>query len=442
MDFKDRKNEQKEIKVILDSNKFEFLIIYGRRRVGKTELILETTKHKKRLYYLATTEKNAERFHNTCVEYNSNANNIKQDFEALIDYFKDKADVIIIDEFQNLIKENPSIISIFQSLVDTKLNKTKLKLILLGSSISIITSKVLSYQSPLYGRRTASFKLKPINFFDMKEFFPGKSLQELIEIYGFSDGIPYYIIKINDRENFWKWLEEQLKGEIRFLRDEIDFITRYEFENPSTYKVILEAIANGKNKLNEIKQYTKFKRTDLSPYLKNLLEVDMIKREIPLTKNLKSRNGRYFIKDNFLSFWFKFIYSNLSSIETGSFKINRIKDNYSEYLGRIFENIVFQYIVRNDLIDADKMGRWWFKDKEIDLIALNDKHKEATFIECKWKDNVNPSEIFKSLKEKARHFEWNNGKRKEKYIIFAKSFSKKIEEENLKLIDLREMQGS
>ena len=168
----------------------------------------------------------------------------------------------------------------------------------------------------------------------------------------------------------------------------------------------------------------------------------MIKREIPLTKNLKSRNGRYFIKDNFLSFWFKFIYSNLSSIETGSFKINRIKDNYSEYLGRIFENIVFQYIVRNDLIDADKMGRWWFKDKEIDLIALNDKHKEATFIECKWKDNVNPSEIFKSLKEKARHFEWNNGKRKEKYIIFAKSFSKKIEEENLKLIDLREMQGS
>ncbi|MDP4039910.1 MAG: ATP-binding protein [Candidatus Pacearchaeota archaeon] len=440
MEFKDRKNELKEIKSILDSKNFEFLIIYGRRRIGKTELILESTKNKKRIYYLATTEKNAERFYNVCLEYSKDVGKLKQDIEIIIDYLKDKTEVIIIDEFQNLIKENGNILNIFQSLIDTKLKHTKLKLILLGSSVSIITSKVLSYKSPLYGRRTASFKLKPINFFDLKEFFPNKSLQELIEIYGFSDGIPYYIIKINEKENFWKWFENEIKQERSFLRDEIDFIMRYEFDNPSTYKIILEAIANGKSKLNEIRQYTKLERTDISPYIKNLLDVDLIKREVPLTENLKSRNGRYFISDNFLSFWFRFIYPNSSSIESGLFKIERIKEKYAEYIGKIFEKVVLQYIIKNKIIEADKIGRWWFKDKEIDLIALNEKNKEATFIECKWKEGINPISLLHDLKEKAIHFEWHNNKRKEKYFLFAKSFSKEIEDKDVTLIEIKDMQ--
>lgn len=439
MEFRDRKTEQKEIKEVLNSNKFELLILYGRRRVGKTELILETTKHKKRLYYLATTENNLERFYNESIKFDQSISNLKKDWEVLFDYIKDKTEVIVIDEFQNLIKENKNIISLFQAIVDTKLNKSKVKLILLGSSISIINSKVLSYKSPLFGRRTASIKLRPISFVDLKEFFPKASIKELIEIYSLADGIPFYLIKIE--KDFWEWLEKEIKQEKSFIRDEVDFLTKYEFENSGTYKLILEAIANGKNTLNEIKNYIKVERTDLSQYIKNLLEVELIKREVPILDNIKSRNGRYFLKDNFLSFWFRFIYPNLSGIESNLFEIDFIKKNYAEYLGKIFENCVKETLIKKKAIEFNKIGRWWHKEKEIDLIAINEKNNQVTFIECKYKDNMNPTKILMELKEKSKYFNWRNEKRNERFIIFAKSFKERIKEKDLELYDIRDLES-
>lgn len=426
MEFKNRTNELKELKDVLNSKKFEFLIIYGRRRVGKTELILQATKNKKRIYYLGVGKKNLERFYNQCVEYDGEVSNLKQDFEVLIDYLKDKTDVIIIDEFQNLIKEDDNIIHTLQSVIDTKLKNSNLKLIVLGSSVSIISSKVLSYSSPLYGRRTGSIKLKPVNFFDLSKFFSKADLEELIEIYGFADGIPFYLIKIE--KEFWKWLSKEIKQQRSFLIDEVDFLMRYEFDDPSTYKLILEAIANGNTKLNEIKNFVKLPRTDLSPYLKNLIEVDLIKREVSITKNVKSRNGRYFLKDNFLKFWFKFIYPNMSSIESGIFKRELITKNYAEYLGFIFENVAIQFLINKKNFNFSKIGRWWYQDKEIDIVALDEQKKEVLFGECKWSENVDAKRIIKSLEEKKDFVEWNNQSRKETFVVFAKSFRKKIKE--------------
>jgi uncharacterized protein len=426
MEFKNRKNETREIKEILSSKKFEFLILYGRRRIGKTELILHATKNKKTLYYLAVGEKNIERFYNSCKLIDRNVANLRKDFEVLVDYLKDKIDVLIIDEFQNLIKEDKNILHVFQSLIDTKLKNSKMKLVLLGSSVSMITSKVLDYKSPLYGRKTYSMKLKPINFFDLREFFPKKSAEELTEIYGFADGIPYYLIKIT--RPFWKFLEKETFEDKGFIRDEVDFLMRYEFEDASTYKLILEAIANGKTKLGEIKDFIHVSRTDLSPYLKNLIEVDLIKREIPVTENTKSRNGRYYLKDNFLKFWFKYIYPNLSSIESKVFNVDLIKREYSEFLGGIFESVSKEYLIRSKIFEFNKIGRWWHKDKEIDILALDEKDKKILFCECKWKEKVNAEKILRELKEKTKYVEWNNQNRNESFVVFAKSFSKKIKE--------------
>jgi len=432
MEFKDRKKETKEIQEVLNSDKFEFLVLYGRRRVGKTELILNSIKKKKAIYYFSVGEKNLERFYETCKGFDKEIEKLRMDFEVIIDYLKDKIDVLVIDEFQEMIKEDKNILNIFQALIDTKLKNSKLKLIFLGSSVSMINSKVLSYQSPLYGRKTNSMKLKPINFFDMHEFFPDKTMQELVEIYGFADGIPFYLIKIDSP--LWGFIQKEVSEEKGFLKDEVNFLMKYEFEDTSTYKLILEAIANGKNKLGEIKDFIKVKRTDLGPYLQNLIDVDFIKREVPITENLKSRDGRYCLKDNFLNFWFKYIYPNLSSIESKAFDVSFIKDNYSEYLGRIFEKVCEEFTIKNDFFKFNRVGRWWYKDKEIDVIALNDSKKEILFGECKWKEKVNALEILKDLEEKSQFVDWNLGKRKESFAVFAKSFSKKVNEFNGKKV--------
>lgn len=422
--FKDRKAEIKELKETLNKKGFAFEIIYGRRRIGKTELILQATKKKRRVYYLATGENNLERFYNVCTDYNKNVGKLKKDYEVLFDYLKDNTEVVIIDEFQNIIKENPEFLNLFQAIIDTKLKNSNLKLFILGSSVSMITSKVLSYQSPVYGRKTASLKLKNISFLDLKKFFPKADAEEIIRIYGFADGIPFYLIKID--KSFWDWIEDELKREKGFLRDEVDFLMKLEFEDSSTYKLILNAIANGKNTINEIKNFINVQRTDITPYIRNLIEVDFIKREVPITENQKSRFGRYYLKDNFLKFWFRYIYLNLSSLEQGIFKVEGIKKDYPSYLGQIFEEVVKQSLTSFKFFDFSKMGRWWHKDKEIDVVALNEESKEALFGECKFQDKVNAEKIVFELKDKAQYVNWNNKKRKEYFAVFAKSFKNKI----------------
>lgn len=426
--FKDRKKELKEMQDVLGSGKFELMILYGRRRIGKTELALKGTEKKKRVYYLAVGENNLERFYSACAAAFPEIAVIKPDWEALFGFLKDKAEVVIIDEFQNLIKENSSIVNLFQSIVDLTLKNSKMKLFLLGSSVSMITSMVLEESSPLYGRRTGSMCLKAISFFDLRLFFPRASMEELVELYSFADGIPFYLVKIDDE--FWHWLEKELKSGKSFLKDEVDFLMKYEFEDASAYKLILEAIANGKTKLNEIKDFIKVKRTDLTPYIKNLIEVKMVERIVPITENEKSRRGRYYLGDFFLKFWFRHIYRNLSSIEEGIFNAGIIKKEYSEYLGEVFEHIARQYMVKemHSALKFNKIGKWWHKGAEIDIVAFDEAGKKAIFAECKWKERVNAMELAKQLNEKTSMVEWNNEERKEIFVIFAKSFSKKIAE--------------
>jgi len=438
--FKDREKELKELNESLESDRFEFIVIYGRRRIGKTELILKATEGRKRIYYLAVGEKNLERFHGLCVQRYPEASKLKADWESLFEFLKGRVDVIVIDEFQNLIQEDSNILNLFQSITDIVLKNSKLKLFLLGSSVSIMTSTVLEHKSPLYGRRTGSLELKAVPFSYLDKFFPGYDIKELVEIYGFADGIPFYLVRIDKR--FWPWLQEETRRQRGFLRDEMDFLMKYEFADSSTYKLILEAIAHGKTKMNEIKDYIKVKRTDISPYLSNLLKVKMVKREVPITENIKSRMGRYYLSDNFIKFWFRYIYPNLSSIEEGIFDTNIIKSDYSSYLGHVFEDVCKQFLIkgmeRRQGLLFTRMGRWWHKDREIDIVALNEQTKEILFAECKWQDNVSPKKILVELMEKAKLVDWNTGKRKEHYAIFAKSFSSRNVPREVMLFDLKD----
>ncbi|RLF63799.1 MAG: ATP-binding protein, partial [Thermoplasmata archaeon] len=388
----------------LSSDGFELIVIYGRRRVGKTRLVLEAIKEFPHVYYLAVEGDNVRHFKETAERVFPEVRYAREDWEALLHALRDK--IIVIDEFPNLIKEDPGVLSVFQRAIDTDLSSSNTKLILLGSSVSMMTEKVLSYKSPLYGRRTGSMKLKPLKFFHLGEFFPRASWEELVEVYGMTDGIPFYIAQV--RLPFWEWLDEELKNPVSFFRDEVDFLLRYKFTETRTYRRILEAIALGKTTPKEIRDFTGMRHSEITPYLRNLIETGLVVREVPITEKPNSKLGRYYVADNFLAFWFRFVYPNLSLMEEGIFDVNEIRGAYNHYLGPIFEKIARQFLIELNRAEKlpfkfTKVGKWWRKGEEIDLVALNERERKALFVEAKWKElsKREARGILKDLERKA-----------------------------------------
>ncbi len=383
--FVDREEELRVLRERLRSDGFELVVIYGRRRIGKTRLVLESVRGSEYVYYLAVEGDNLRYFKRVASRVVPELRYSMEDWESYFNFLKDR--VVIIDEFPNLIREDPRVVSVFQRVVDTVLRGTRTKLILLGSSVSVMSSKVLSYRSPLYGRRTASIKLGPLKFHHLRGFFPQVGWEELVEIYGLTGGVPYYAEKV--RPPFWEWLEGELRRPDTFLKDEVDFLMKYEFSDVSTYKKILEAIAFGKNTPKEIREYLRMRHSDITPYLRNLIETGFVTREVPVTEGPKSRRGRYYIADNFTAFWFRYIYPNLSAIEEGIFDVSEVRRDYPNYLGWVFEKIGKQLLIelgkrRKLPFKPTRIGKWWYKDLEVDIVALNRRKRKALLVEVKW----------------------------------------------------------
>ncbi|WP_218261498.1 ATP-binding protein [Saccharolobus shibatae] len=412
MNMVDRERELQALKKRLSSNDLELIIIYGRRRIGKTFLILNAVNGYDFIYYLATEKNNLIKFKELVESKYEEIKYVKEDWEAIFHYLRDK--IIIIDEFPYMIKEDESILSTFQKIVDETLKGSKTKLILLGSSVSMMEDAI-SYKSPLYGRRAASIELKELKFKDLKGF--NLSLIDAIHVYGFAGGVPFYLTKV--KTPFLKWINAELKEVDSFIKDEIDFMLRYEFSEIGTYKEILHAISFGKNTLGEIKDFVRISG-DVSSYLNKLEKIGIIGKEFPYKMK---KGARYYIKDNFTLFWFTFIYPNLSLIEEGIFEIK--EDEYNVYSGRIFEKIAREYV--KDVYKV-KVERLWFKDVEIDIYG------DGIAGECKWSEGINGEKVLYELKRKVEDL----GLDVKKYLIFAKSFSKTNEE--AEFIDLKKLE--
>ncbi|MCY0858841.1 MAG: ATP-binding protein [Sulfolobaceae archaeon] len=418
MIFVNRENELEAIKKRLESDSLELIIVYGRRRIGKTSLVLKAIEGSPYVYYLAVEGKNnLLKFKQTAEKAFPELKHIKEDWESLFYALRDK--VIVIDEFPYLIEEDSSIPSVFQRIVDETLKGTKTKIILIGSSISMM-SDLLSYKSPLYGRRTSSIELKELKFKDLSKF--NFDIVEGIRVFGFAGGVPYYLTKV--KTPFLKWINEELKKVDSFIKDEMDFLLRYEFREISTYKEILLAIAMGKNTLGEMRDFVRV-GGEISSYIKKLERIGLVKREVPVLEKKISKRGRYIIADNFTNFWFRFIYPNLSEIEEGNYEIS--EDEYNEYLGKVFEDIARQYL--RDKYKLKNLGRYWYKDIEIDIL---DKGLNVAG-ECKWSDNVDGVRALYELKDKLERLNLNV----KRFVLFAKSFSRT--ESGAEYIDLKKL---
>lgn len=457
--FVNRKEELDFLEERYKSASAEFVVLYGRRRVGKTELLLKFLENKKGVYFLASTEgdrQNIRDFSKVAGRFIGDENLGRLEFDGWQSFFetlfghktfdamlKKEKVVIILDEFPFLIQSNRNIPSIFQKIWELIVGRENVMLILSGSAIAVMESDVLDKKSPLYGRRTCQWQLQPLHFSHLAEFLP-YSLEELAMVWYIVGGIPAYIPKFNPEVRFWENVRNAVLKKGSYLYMEAETLLNYEFREPKNYKLMFKAIALGCNTLGEICNHTGLDKSMVSKYLEVLKKLYIIREEAPVTASRKFKRRLYFVSDPYFNFWFRYVYPNRIDLEAGRSEevLALVKKDFSEYSGPMFEVLVDELIRTRYVLKEfsfSKIGRWWHKDKEIDLVALNDQAKEILFCECKWQDKVDAKKVLSELKEKSKFVDWNNDKRTENYAIFAKSFKEKIKEQNLMLFDLKDL---
>ena len=435
-------------------------MLYGRRRVGKSELIKQFIKNKKAIYLHSTQEVEKEligSFSVDIAEYFKDSAlmvNPFSQFRQVAEYLK-KKDVseliLVIDEFPYLVDANKATPSILQKYWDTHFLSAGFHIILCGSSIGAMETEVLGRKSPLYGRRTGQWKVDPLPFAEFVKFFPNTEFEKLIEFYSITGGIPLYILEFDGSKTVYENARVAIATRGSLLYQETDIILKEELREPKTYFSILKEISNGKNTLNELSNALGVERTTLTRYLNTLEELDLIELIKPITSEEKSRNTNYILKDNYFKFWFGFIYPFIKDLDSFIFDgfTRNFKENFNTYVGKQFEIVCMEALKQTNPINSTNLGKWWgayrdleTKDRkiaEIDIVSINEQTKEILFAECKWQEKVNAKKILAQLKEKTKFVQWNNENRIEHYTIFAKSFKQKIKEPGLTLFELKDM---
>ena len=457
--FFNRTQELKFLEKHYATQAAELVVIYGRRRVGKTELVLKFSRDKPHIYFLADRRpepqlmRELKQAMSRYLQDESFAKLALNDWTELFQEFakwnKSEHVVIVIDEFPILIESNRAIVSIFQKIWDLNLKNTRIMLILLGSSVAMMETEVLNYKSPLYGRRTAQWKLEPLKLPDVKPFFPKYDLATLAHVYGCLGGIPAYLQKFNSQLSFWENVRQKILQKGEFLYEEAEFLLREELREPRNYAAILKAIAQGAKSYGEILNETGLDKSMVSKYISVLEDLGFTKRIYPIGAKPKLRKGQYVIADNYLNFWFMYIFPNKTELEAGNTQLvlNQIRKSYNKHLGRIFEQIVFELLKemqrKHKLPFAfTEIGKWWYKDTEIDIAATDSEKLTVTFLETKWStiNRQDAQRILSNLKAKARLFRWAH--QKENYGIVAKKIAEKqqLRDKGYIVLDLEDLE--
>lgn len=430
--FVNRKNELSTLETLYKEGRPQLVIVYGRRRVGKTRLLLEFLKGKNALYFYIPRggEETILGELSRIVEDEFFRGFKFKDFPAFLEYLAKRLEektVIVIDEFQRL-SEVEGAISYIQKFWDEKFSKTSSMLILSGSSIGSIKRVAFHGDAPLYGRRTFSIKVTPFKFLEVREWFPNMAPENLVKIYAAFGGTPAYLEKIDEKLTPEENIVELILKKGSVLYDEPEYLLLEELRVPTHYMDILTAISLGKCYLSEIADFTKIKRENLTTYLNSLELLELISREYPVL--VEKKRSRYYIVDQFFEFWFKFVRPNKVALELGLEKNvwNNISEEFNSYLGKVFEKISKEYIVSKiksgDLgIDADVIGKWQYGGEEVDLIAYSTKEGKGIVFEVKWKElsYEDAKRTLTRLIEKSYHIRVD----KKVYGLIAKRLSEK-----------------
>ncbi len=434
--FVGREKELAELNKAYNSQSFEMPVIYGRRRVGKTQLISEFIKDKRAIYMQArrtNSETNLKMLSQAILSESPAASgagysNFDDAFNALGELAKTERLVFVIDEFPYLAQSFPEISSLLQEKIDHLFApNTKLMLILCGSSMSFMEEQVLGYESPLYGRRTLQIKVEPFDFFTAKLLWKSMSNEDAALCYGITGGIPAYAAKIDPKLSLEKNIIQLYLTPSAYLFEEPSNLLMQECRNPEQYDAIIQAIASGKSKISEIASTTSIPASNTKLYIDKLASLGIVKRELPFGET-SNKKAVYALNDQMFRFWFRFIPQNIGLIQNDMAQIvyKRIKELLNDYMGNVFEIICEQFIyklARESKLDVlpARIGRWWGTDKrtktqeEIDII-VDDACGASIFCECKWRNEKTSHSVLEKLMYRSELFQRND----KRYMLFAK----------------------
>ena len=435
--FIGRDKEISALERLYQSNKFEFVVIYGRRRVGKTALINHFIDGKKAIYFMgveSNEKQNLENFSKSIIEYSSGIQTETSfsSYQAALEYvFKlseNERVILAMDEYPYVARSSKSLATTLQMLIDKYKDNSKLMLILCGSSMSYMEDHVLAYKAPLYGRRTAQMKIMPFDFEECCAYLDGFSDEDKAYIYGIVGGTPQYLLQIEDKLSVEENLKNTYLNPMSFLFEEPLNLLKQEVREPAIYNAIITAVATGHSKMSEISTKAGESTTVCSGYLKNLIDLGIIKKETPYGEKV-SKKTIYSIEDNMFYFWYRFVLDNSSAIARGAVNLvyRKIETQRNDYMGRIFEEICAQYLWKM-LLDGDapieftSLGRWWGNDPrkkmqvEIDIMGEQDS-TSAIFAECKWRNENVDLDVLETLIDRSGLFHYT----KVHYFLFSKT---------------------
>lgn len=426
--FIGRERELASLNKLYTSEKFEFAVIYGRRRVGKTALITQFIRDKRAVYFMgveSNARQNLENLSKNIMELTTGVQTETAflSFQAALEYVFQLAEkerlILVIDEYPYVARSSKSLTSTLQLLIDKYKDSSKLLLILCGSSMSYMEDHVLAYKAPLYGRRTAQMKLLPFDFYDTCRYFKNFSPEDKALIYGIAGGTPQYLLQMNDRLSVEDNIKNTFLNPTSALFEEPENLLKQEVREPALYNAIITAIATGASRMAEISAKIGEDTSVCASYLKNLMTLGLIQRETPYGEKA-SRKSIYAIGDNMFRFWYRFVPENNSVIARGASDLayRRIEPYLSDYMGKVFEKICEQYLWRLLLkgespVEFRELGRWWGTDpssrsqEEIDIMGEQDKDT-ALFAECKWTNEKVDVGVLETLVKRSHLFHYKN----------------------------------
>ena len=461
--FIGREAELKFLNDKYEENGGQLIVLYGRRRVGKTETLREFCKGKPHAFFSCTQTTDPVQLRNFSIrmmkedipakDYISAFTDWERAFRAVLDLpYGNSKKLLVIDEFPYMCKGNPSIPSILQNLWDAAFRDSNVMIILCGSAMSFIEKELLAEKNPLYGRATGIYKMREMGFYDAVKFFPDYSDRDKVLAYAVLGGIPHYLRQWNPKLSVGENIKRNILTKGCILYSEVDFLLHQELRETPIYNSIIEAVALGNTKLNDISQKSLVEDTSkTSVYLKNLMELGIVEREFSVDAKLKkqanSNRGTYRLTGNFFRFWYAFGFANFSQLEDGD--VNGVYEFVVEPELHKFASFAFEDVCREFVREMQKknelpfryakMGRWAGKttvrddsaasglriaETEIDLLCIDKDAKEYLVGECKFKKTpFSHSEYLDTLAKLAPQKEYAQFH----YALFSESgFDEKI----------------
>lgn len=396
------------------SQKSELLVVYGRRRLGKSALVREAIRNRDDAIYWQATEETApvqlSDFADTASDPFPVLEDIQRDWETLLRILGRKNAIVVLDEFPYLIDSDDALPSKIQRVWDLHLEDTAMTLVLVGSSISIMEEKVLGGGSPLYGRRTKTIDLPPLELGDAQQLYPETDPDSIIQTWGVFGGTPYYLQALTPSASLSTNIQSHLLSEHGVLHTEPEFLLRTEFgiREPQTYYTILRAIATGKREANEIADFVGVDSNTLGSYLSKLRRLRLIKRDIPVTANpTATRKSRYRLTEPLFRFWFRYVYGQqgkLAQIGDEAYA-ELVEPTFSAYMGKMFEQVCQQQLPSLVPNTYQGIGYWWHQQHEVDVVGLA---RDGTLVvgECKYTTQPMTEGDLAALERSAEHIRW------------------------------------